>query len=90
MISYIPQSVLYVLLLGLVHLVMFCVVVIIRENNYVKKLLSISMQVHVVQWVFCNIYFIYVYTKPIIAIIITNYVHACSCNANISSITVYE
>ncbi len=47
MISYIPQSVLYVLLLGLVHLVMFCVVVIIRENNYVKKLLSISMQV---QW----------------------------------------
>ncbi len=41
MISYIPQSVLCVLLLGLVHLVMFCVVVIIRENNYVTKLIVV-------------------------------------------------
>ena len=31
MISYIPQSVLYVLLLGLVHLVMFCAVVILEQ-----------------------------------------------------------
>ncbi len=41
MISYIPQSVLYVLLLGLVHLVMFCAVVIIRVNNFVKKLIVV-------------------------------------------------